>query len=115
VTGDGIINLNHLISIFKQQFFPYYMEQNFGMRATINSYLINHQKITTLFFWGAIILEISTVIGFFTKKHDKLIVVFLIIFHLFNWLLMDISPIGQCSLLSILCLVPFAKKIIKLS
>jgi len=110
VTGDGIINFNHLSSIFSQQFFPYYVEQNFGMRTTINSYLINHQKITQVFFWGAIILEMSTVIGFFTKKHDKLIGIFLIIFHLFNWLLMDISPIGQLSVLSTFFLIPFFEK-----
>jgi hypothetical protein len=110
ITGDGINNVNHLSSILTQQFFPYYMEHNFGMRTTINSFLTNHQKITQLLFFGAIILEMSTFIGFFTKKHDKLIGVFLIIFHLFNWLLTDIAPIGQLSVLSIFFLIPFNKK-----
>jgi len=86
------------------------MEHNFGMRTTINSFLTNHQKISQVLFFGAIILEMSTVIGFFTKKHDKLIGIFLIIFHLFNWLLMDIAPIGQLSVLSIFFLIPFNKK-----
>jgi len=110
ITGDGIININHLSSILTQQFFPYNMEHNLGMRTTINSYLTNHQKITQALFWGAIILEMSTVIGFFTKKNDKLIGAFLISFHLCNWLLMDISPIGQLSVLSIFFAIPLNKK-----
>jgi hypothetical protein len=110
VLGDGFININHLSSILTQQFFPYYIEQNLGMRTTINSYLTNHQKITQVLFWGAIILEMSTVIGFFTKKNDTLIGAFLIAFHMCNWLLMDISPIGHLSILSIFFFIPFNKK-----
>ncbi len=110
IWGDGIFDVNHMSSIFAQQFSPYYIEQNLGIRTLINSYLINNKFVTQLLFWGAIIVESSAIIGFFTQKKDKLIGAFLIFFHLFNWILMDISPLGQMSLLYIFFLFPFIKK-----
>ncbi len=111
IFGDGVLNTNHLSTILTQQLLPYYIEHNMGVKTFINSYLVNHKNWTQLLFFGAIVLEISTIIGFFTKKYDNLIGVFLILFHLFNWLLMDISPFGQMSILFIFFLVPFNKKI----
>jgi hypothetical protein len=110
IFGNGFLHTNHLSTILNQQFLPYYIEQNMGVRTLINSYFVNHKNWAQLLFFGAIILEISTIIGFFTKKYDKLIGIFLIAFHLFNWLLMDISPFGQLSILFIFFLVPFNKK-----
>ena len=110
IGGDGFFNTNHLSSILSQQFLPYYIEQNMGVRTLINCYFINGKINTQLLFWGAIMLEGSTILGFFTKKYDKIIGVLLIVFHLFNWLLMDISPIGQLSILSIFFLKSFKKK-----
>jgi hypothetical protein len=108
--GDGVFNTNHLGNILTQQFLPYFIEHNLGVRTLINSYLVNYKNMAQLLFFGAIILEMSTFIGFFTKKYDKLIGFFLFAFHLFNWLLMDISPFGQLSILSIFFLIPFNAK-----
>jgi hypothetical protein len=114
IGGDGIFNPNHLSSIFTQQLLPYYIEQNMGVRSLINSCLNNFTYITQLIFLGTIIFESTAIIGFFTKKYDRLIGIFLISFHLFSWLLMDISPIGQLSVLSIFFLIPFEEKKSKL-
>lgn len=110
IVGDGVFNTNHLGNILTQQLLPYYIEQDLGVRTLINSYVLNFKNMPQLLFFGAIIFEMSTVIGFFTKKFDKLIGIFLIAFHLFNWLLMDISPFGQLSILSIFFLIPFNVK-----
>jgi hypothetical protein len=109
ISGNGIVHFNHLTSIFEHQFSPYYMEQNFGFRTQINSYLINHSLVAHLLFVFATGFEFFAIFGFFTKKLDKLIGALLIIFHLFNWLLMDIAPLGQLSILSIFFVVPFLK------
>ena len=109
IGGDGIFNPNHLSSIFSNQLLPYYVEQNMGVRSSVNSFLNNFKNITQLLFLIAIIFEIFSVVGFFTKKYDKLIGICLISFHLFNWLLMDISPIGQWSVLSIFFITLFNK------
>ena len=108
--GDGVFNTNHLGNILTQQFLPYFIEHDLGVRTLINSYLVNYKNMAQLLFFGAIIFEMLTFIGFFTKKYDKLIGIFLVAFHLFNWLLMDISPFGQLSILSIFFLIPFNAK-----
>ena len=110
IVGDGVFNTNHLNNILTQQFLPYFIEQDLGVRTLINSYVVNFENMAQLLFFGAIIFEMSTIIGFFTKKYDKLIGIFLIAFHLFNWLLMDISPFGQLSILSIFFIIPFNVK-----
>ena len=110
IFGNGLFNVNHLGSIVTNQILPYYIEQNLGVRTLMNSFLMNYKNMTHLLFWGAILLEISTLTGFFTKKYDKLIGIFLISFHLFNWFLMDISPLGQLSILSIFFLNFFQQK-----
>jgi len=109
IFGDGVFDTNHFTTILTQQFLPYYIEQNMGVRTLINNHFINGKINTQLLFWGAIMLEGSTILGFFTKNYDKIIGVLLIVFHLFNWLLMDISPIGQLSILSIFFLKSFKK------
>lgn len=110
IVGDGVFNNNHLSNILTEQLLPYYIEQNLGVRTLINSYLVNFKNMAQVLFFGAIIFEMSTFIGFFTKKYDKLIGIFLIAFHLVNWLLMDISPFGQLSILSIFFIIPFNVK-----
>jgi len=110
IGGAGVFNPNHLSSIFTQQLLPYYFEQNIGVKTMINTYLANCKNITQFLFWSAIIIESSTFLGFFTKKFDKSIGILVVAFHMFNWLLMDISPIGQLSILSIFFLIPFHKK-----
>jgi hypothetical protein len=110
IFGDGLLNENHLSSILIHQNLTYFIEENVGVRTMIINYLMNYNFILKFFFCAAILLEISTLIGFFTKKYDKLIGIFLISFHLFNWFLMDISPLGHLSILSIFFLISFNKK-----
>jgi hypothetical protein len=110
IFGDGLLNENHLSSILIHQNLTYFIEENIGIRTMFINYLINYNFISKLFFCAAILLEISTLIGFFTKKYDKLIGISLISFHLFNWFLMDISPLGQLSILSIFFIISFNKK-----
>jgi len=110
ILGDGLLNENHLSSILIHQNLTYFIEENVGIRTMIINYLMNYNFILKFFFFAAIFLELSTLICFFTKKYDKLIGIFLISFHLFNWFLMDISPLGQLSILSIFFLISFNKK-----
>jgi len=71
IFGEGILHSNHLSSIITQQFIPYHIEQNLEFRTLINSYLSNHMLVVQFLFCGAILLEISAIIGFFTKKLYK--------------------------------------------
>ena len=93
---------DHFAGVLQQQFLPYYLEGNTGWRTTINEYLASHPYLAQGLFLAALITEGSTVAGFFTKRLDRWLGAMLICFHLANWILMDIAPLGQ---LSFICLL----------
>jgi hypothetical protein len=88
------------------QFKPYFIEGNTGVRTDLNLYLINHPTLSYILLVGATLVELACILGFFTKKWDKWLAILLLGFHAVNWLIMDIAPIGQ---LAFICLL-FAGK-----
>jgi len=102
LSSAAIGDINHFSNVLQNQFLPYYVEHQLNWRTNLNLYLISHPVISYCMFLGAILFEGFALIGFFTKKYDVLIGIILISFHFFNWAVMDIAPIGQLSLLSLL-------------
>ncbi len=86
------------------QFTPYYLDGNTGIRTSSNIFLIKNHGMAHFFYWGALLIELTSVAGFFTKRFDKIIAVLLLIFHFSNWFIMDIAPIGQISFIALLFL-----------
>jgi hypothetical protein len=66
-----------------------------GFQSTSIFYLINHPFLSQLFFIVATLVDLSCIIGFFTKKYDQYLVGMLILFHLGNYFLLHISFIEQ--------------------
>lgn len=56
-------------------------------------YFIRHTLLSQWIFLGAIGLELSFILGFFTKKYDVLLAYLLLVFLVFNWLFMGIPSI----------------------
>lgn len=102
------------ISLFSQhlssQFAPYYLEGNLGFRTSINLYLIQHPTLSYALLVGATVVELSMIAGFFTRRWDKWLGISLLIFHLVNWCIMDIAPIGHLAFISILFLQPNSRR-----
>jgi hypothetical protein len=108
IKSGSLFEITHLSEIVSGQFTPYFLENNLSWRTDLNLFLINHHKWATLLYWGAFLAEVFTLIAFFTKKYDFYIGIGLLVFHLFNWVIMDISPFGQIAFISILF---FSKKL----
>ena len=102
LTSSGLYNQNHFSNILSGQFAPYFIEGNLGWRTSLNLFLINHNTIAYYLYIGSFILELTLIIGFFTKRYDKYIGCLLLCFHLFNWIIMDISVIGQVAFIMLL-------------
>lgn len=102
LSSSSIFDADHFSTILQQQFVPYYLEGNTGWRTSINAYLVDHSALTYVLFLTGIVIEGTTIAGFFTKKFDRFLGFVLICFHLVNWILMDIAPLGQ---LSFICLL----------
>lgn len=103
LTGN-IGNKSTLSSFLTGQFTPYFLENNTGWRTDLNLYLIHHQNISYVLFLAGMLIELSAAAGFFTKKFDKYLALLLILFHAGNWILMDISIIGQIAFITLLFL-----------
>lgn len=103
----------HMSNILKAQFIPYYLEGQSGLRLSVNQFLANRPGLGALLFNLSVLAELLPVLGFFTRRYDKLIGFGLIAFHLANWFLMDIAPIGQLSLLILFFIrkIPFQQPV----
>ncbi|MBS1732550.1 MAG: hypothetical protein JST02_04570 [Bacteroidetes bacterium] len=95
ITGNSWADPAHFSHLVSGQFTPYYLEHNTGFRTMVNLYFSGLPKPGYVLFLLSIILEIAALIGFFTKKFDTWLCVFILLFHFGNWLLMDIGPWGQ--------------------
>ena len=99
IFNNGIFEPLLLPSTLKQQFIPYYLEFNTGLRTFMNSLLIRHERIAFLLYFISFIVETTFVVGFFTKKWDYVLGLLLICFHFSNWVIMDIAAIGQLAVI----------------
>lgn len=89
-------------SILQQQLLPYYLEGSGNFRVTINQYLLQHSNLAQGLYVLSFLAEFGAILGFFTRKFDRWILVAVLAFHLPNWIVMDIAPIGQLSFLLLL-------------
>ncbi|MEN9963122.1 MAG: hypothetical protein RL582_217, partial [Bacteroidota bacterium] len=89
----------HFSNVLAGQFIPYRLEQSNDIRLVINQWLISHVNFTWVLYFLGFLAESFCLIGFFTRKFDKFIGMVLILLHIGIWIIMDIAPIGQMSLL----------------
>lgn len=66
-----------------------------GIQSDIIRYFIDHPDISQLFYRLAALIEMSLIIGFFTKRVDRLLLIALFVFHLGNFLLLHIPFVEQ--------------------
>lgn len=62
-----------------------------GLHNTIARWLLNHKALTNAILFAAVGLQFSFIIGFFTKKFDKLLFLLMFMFLLNNFLIMGIE------------------------
>lgn len=100
---DGALQHTGLFSQYLQnQFTPYHLEMNTGFRTSLNVYFVNHPSLTYVLYTISVVLESIVLIGFFTKKIDRWLAIVIFLFHITNWVIMDIAPIGQIAFIGIL-------------
>ena len=103
-----IFDKSYFKNILANQFTPYYLEHNLSIRTDFNLYLIQHPAFASILFLSATTLEFSIIIGFFTKRFDIYLAMLILLFHLANWFIMDIAPIGQ---IAFICTLFFSKQL----
>lgn len=76
--------------IIKTNQAQYLIQNPHGVLATIYSFFISHPGLSYVGFVGMVILQGSMVIGFFTKRYDRYLFFVPIVFHLVNYLFVDV-------------------------
>jgi hypothetical protein len=99
ITDPSFFDIHHFSNQLVTQFLPYNLEHRFGFRVALNQWLIEHYFISTGLYLLGLVVELTCLVGFFTRKYDRIIGILLIMMHLSIWFIMDIAPIGYLSLL----------------
>lgn len=86
------LNMSHILQQMNAEWFLF---NTTGLQADIINYLILHPGISQWFYRLATLVDLSLVIGFFTKRIDKWLFLSLLSFHLGNFFLLHISFIEQ--------------------
>ncbi|BDS11145.1 hypothetical protein [Aureispira anguillae] len=87
---------NQMSEILKHQHLDYLINYPNSHFSTFISYLIDHPYCSSAFWYGGWILELSFIVGFITRKFDKLLGVLFLIFFLMDYLLMHLCFIEFC-------------------
>lgn len=85
-------NMHNILSIMNAEWLVF---QPGGFHRDVITYLIDHPVLSQWLYRGGALLELSLIVGFFTKKLDTALLAFLLAFHLGNFFLLHISFVEQ--------------------
>ncbi len=97
VFGGAYLQSDNLVNTLQSQHAAYWYFYPNSLRIQVLEWCMQHVGFSHAVFVLAILLQLAFVIGFFTKRCDKLLAVFLLVFHLMDWLLMNLGIfMGMC-------------------
>lgn len=102
LVNGHLFDTSQMHSILQQQLLPYYVENSSNFRVGINQFLLKQATLAQTLYVLSFVAEMAALIGFFTRRFDRWILLALLVFHLCNWVLMDIAPIGHIAFLFLL-------------
>ncbi len=91
IRGGGIFNIEEMSAILLRQHAPYITEMPNDWFTRCVYYLAGHNLISYILYFSATIAELVFVIGFFTKRFDKLLIGAFILFVVLDFALMRIN------------------------
>jgi len=86
----GIFNFSEMSGILLYQHNQFLTSSPGYWQTNMYFWLIQHQYVSWLLYLSATLLEACFIVGFFTKKYDRFLVLLFIIFVLMDWLIMRI-------------------------
>jgi len=111
IRGGGIFNIEEMSAILLRQHAPYITELPNDWFTRFVYWLANHNTIAYAFYCIATIAELVFVIGFFSKRFDKLLIAAFIIFVVFDFVLMRINYFAWSAFLGCLWFSKYAEPI----
>lgn len=87
---------NQMSEILKHQHIDYLISYPDAFFSDFITYLIANPSIANLLWYGGWFIELIFILGFFTRRHDKLLGVLFLIFFIMDYLLMQLCFIEFC-------------------
>ena len=87
---------NQMSEILKHQHIDYLISYPDAYFSTFINYLISNPSLANLFWYGAWFIELIFILGFFTRRWDKLLGGLFILFFIMDYLLMHLCFVEFC-------------------
>ena len=81
---------DQMTRILKLQYPEYIIHHPESWRSHWAYFMIQHKWVNQLFLKGALFLQLSCLLGFFTRRFDRLLVVVVLLFFIGDWLVMNL-------------------------
>jgi hypothetical protein len=91
IRAGGIFNTEEMAAILLRQHASYLISNGSRWFSQLIIYLINHSLLSYCLYLFAFIAEFIFIVGFFTKKFDKYLILLFCAFVFFNYFLMGIN------------------------
>lgn len=101
----------HFSSIMESQRLDYLLQHPDTFMSSILSFLIANHSVAQFFFTMTVITQLSFAAGFFTKRYDRLLLVVMLLFMLFNYFVMGIFSFELAILGLFLISEPYWEKV----
>lgn len=89
--GGGVYNPDEMSGILLYQHTPLLVISPQSFLSEMYYWLIQHPLIGYLLYLAATVMELFFIIGFFTRRYDKILILLFVLFLLFDVLLMQIK------------------------
>ncbi len=91
IRAGGIFNIEEMSAILLRQHSSYLVSNSSGWFTNMIAYLVGHSAAAYTLYLFAFIAEFIFVIGLFTRKFDKYLIISFCLFAVFDYLLMGIN------------------------
>jgi hypothetical protein len=96
VYRGSLFTPNQMSEILKHQHIDYLITYPEASFSHFISYLIRHPNLANLLWYGGWVIELTFVLGFFTRRFDKLLGSLFILFFIMDYLLMQLCFVEFC-------------------
>lgn len=90
IVNGGVFNIYQMSDSIKMSCVDFMLYNPSSFKTGLMSFFLQHYLLGYLLYIGATVLEISFIVGFLTKKLDYFLVALFLIFHISNYLLLDL-------------------------
>ena len=104
--GKAYLSLDSFSNTLQNQHAAYFYFHPDSLRSQVSMWMIAHENIAWTFFFAAMIMQLSFLFGLFSKRFDGFLFLFLLLFHLMDWFLMNLGIFMGMCMLSYLFVLP---------